>query len=41
MTKPATKLVLVETVSQHRIRYVIEVPAGKEDWVNSRGWKDK
>lgn len=32
MTKPETKLVLVEAVSQHRIRYVIEVPAGKEEW---------
>ena len=27
-----TELVLVETVFQHRMRYVVEVPQGKKDW---------
>ncbi len=27
-----TELVLVETVSMFRMRYVVEVPKGKQDW---------
>lgn len=27
-----TKLVLVDTITQYRMRYLVEVPEGKEDW---------
>lgn len=27
-----TKLVLVDTISQYRMRYLVEVPEGKEYW---------
>lgn len=30
--KPETELVLVETITQHLHRYVIEVPKNKSDW---------
>ncbi len=30
--KPETKLILVEAVSQHRMRYVVEVPVGQDEW---------
>jgi len=30
--KPMTELVLVETVSSFRMRYVVEVPVGKKEW---------
>lgn len=31
-SKKETELVLVECVMQYRMRYVVEVPAGKADW---------
>lgn len=30
--KPTTEMVLVETVSTFRMRYVVEVPIGKKEW---------
>ena len=32
MSKEETQLVLVETISQFRIRYVVEVPVGVDDY---------
>jgi len=32
MSDYATELVLVEAISQYRMRYFIEVPFGKKDW---------
>lgn len=32
MTKPETSLVMVETVSMYRMRYVVEVPKENPDW---------
>jgi len=29
-----TQLVLVETIQQYRIRYVVEVPVGKREWAD-------
>lgn len=32
MEKPEVEIVLVETISTFRMRYVIEVPVGKKEW---------
>jgi len=32
MSKPETEFVLVECISQYRMRYVVEVPKGKTEW---------
>jgi len=32
MIEQEMEMVLVETISQYRIRYVVEVPVGKTDW---------
>lgn len=32
MSKHATELVLVETLQQYRMRYLVEVPYGKKDY---------
>lgn len=36
MSKDETQLVLVETISQFRIRYVVEVPVGVDDYGNDK-----
>lgn len=36
MSKEETQLVLVETISQFRIRYVVEVPIGVDDYGNDK-----
>ena len=36
MSKEETQLVLVETISQFRIRYVVEVPVGVDDYGNDK-----
>jgi hypothetical protein len=30
--EPETELVLVDTVQQYRVRYIVKVPKGKHDW---------
>ena len=32
MIEQEMEMVLVETISQYRIRYIVEVPVGKTDW---------
>jgi hypothetical protein len=32
MTKKETELVMVETISMFRMRYIVEVPVGKTEW---------